>query len=67
MTLEKLRYLATEFLKIFFFYLGIRLFLHLLNHKPFTADVIFKDHIPLAALFALLYAIIRMLLMKPKR
>jgi hypothetical protein len=67
MTLEKLRYLATEFLKIFFFYLGIRLFLQLLNQKPFSLQVILFDHIPLAALFASLYAIIRMVLMKAKK
>ncbi len=66
MNLEKLRYLATEFLKIFLFFLGIRLLLQLLNQKPFVFEEVLRDHIPMAALFALLYSLIRMVF-RPKK
>ena len=64
--MEKLRLIAGEFLKIFVIFLGIRLLLHAINHKPFTFDVVFKDLVPVAALFALLLAIIRTVLVRKK-
>jgi len=64
--MEKLRLIAGEFLKIFVIFLGIRLLLHAINQKPFTFDVVFKDLVPVAALFALLLAIIRTVLVRKK-
>lgn len=65
--MEKLRLIAGEFLKIFVIFLGIRLLLHAINQKPFTSEVVFNDLIPVAALFALMLAVIRTVLVKPKK
>ena len=64
--MEKLRSIAGEFLKIFVIFLGIRLLLHAIKKKTFTFDVVFKDLVPVAALFALLLAIIRTVLVRKK-
>jgi hypothetical protein len=62
--MEKLRLIAGEFLKIFVIFLSIRLLLHAINQKPFTFDVVFMDLVPVAALFALMLAIIRTVLVR---
>jgi hypothetical protein len=64
--MDKIKYLSTEFFKIFFVYLGIRFLLVLLNNKPLDFQDILKNHVPMAALFAGVYALIRFFLIPKK-
>lgn len=65
--MEKLRPVLTDFARLFFIFLAVRLFLEAFSENGIQAREVFSNQVPVALLFAAIMAALRLMRRFPSR